>query len=163
MNRLTAAEVSTVHRRSRLPAQRHLPPRRTDPLAHDVVIVDETSMVSLPLMAHLLDAVRPDARLSCWSATPASWRASRPARCWATSPGPPSTPPSPGTAPGGPLAACVSVLVESYRFPAASPVGRFATAVRAGDADGALAVLPTRPLLPSDPAKSPDRVRERRR
>ena len=30
---------------------------------HDVVVVDETSMVSLPLMARLLDAVRPDARL----------------------------------------------------------------------------------------------------
>ena len=36
---------------------------RSNPLPHDVVIVDETSMVSLPLMARLLDAVRPDARL----------------------------------------------------------------------------------------------------
>jgi exodeoxyribonuclease V alpha subunit len=34
-----------------------------NPLTHDVVIVDETSMVSLDLMAKLLDAVRPDARL----------------------------------------------------------------------------------------------------
>ncbi len=33
------------------------------PLPHDLVIVDETSMVSLALMAKLLDAVRPDARL----------------------------------------------------------------------------------------------------
>jgi exodeoxyribonuclease V alpha subunit len=32
-------------------------------LPHDVVIVDETSMVSLSLMARLLEAVRPDARL----------------------------------------------------------------------------------------------------
>lgn len=32
-------------------------------LPHDVVVVDETSMVSLSLMAKLLDAVRPDARL----------------------------------------------------------------------------------------------------
>lgn len=34
-----------------------------NPLPYDVVIVDETSMVSLDLMAKLLDAVRPDARL----------------------------------------------------------------------------------------------------
>jgi exodeoxyribonuclease V alpha subunit len=32
-------------------------------LAHDVVVVDESSMISLTLMARLLDAVRPDARL----------------------------------------------------------------------------------------------------
>ena len=32
-------------------------------LPHDLVVVDETSMVSLPLMARLLDAVRPDATL----------------------------------------------------------------------------------------------------
>lgn len=36
---------------------------RSNPLPHDVVVVDETSMVSLPLMARLLEAVRPDARL----------------------------------------------------------------------------------------------------
>jgi exodeoxyribonuclease V alpha subunit len=33
------------------------------PLPHDVVVIDETSMVSLPLLARLLEAVRPDARL----------------------------------------------------------------------------------------------------
>lgn len=32
-------------------------------LPYDVVVVDETSMVSLPMMARLLDAVRPQARL----------------------------------------------------------------------------------------------------
>jgi exodeoxyribonuclease V alpha subunit len=32
-------------------------------LPHDVVVVDETSMVSLSLMARMLEAVRPDARL----------------------------------------------------------------------------------------------------
>lgn len=34
-----------------------------DPLPHDVIIVDEASMVSLPMMAKLVDAVRDDARL----------------------------------------------------------------------------------------------------
>ncbi|MBS4728735.1 exodeoxyribonuclease V subunit alpha [Mycobacterium sp. SM1] len=36
---------------------------RGNRLPHDVIVVDETSMVSLTLMARLLDAVRPDARL----------------------------------------------------------------------------------------------------
>ena len=36
---------------------------RSNPLPQDVVVVDETSMVSLPMMARLLEAVRPDARV----------------------------------------------------------------------------------------------------
>ncbi len=36
---------------------------RAERLPYDVVVVDETSMVSLPMMARLLDAVRPQARL----------------------------------------------------------------------------------------------------
>ena len=36
---------------------------RLDPLPHDVVIVDETSMVPLSMMARLVEAVRADARL----------------------------------------------------------------------------------------------------
>lgn len=36
---------------------------RDNRLPHDVVVVDETSMLSLTLMARLLEAVRPDARL----------------------------------------------------------------------------------------------------
>ena len=36
---------------------------RTNRLPHDIVVVDETSMVSLTLMTRLLDAVRPNARL----------------------------------------------------------------------------------------------------
>jgi len=63
--RLQALEGSTLHRllgfspgnRTRFRHDRlhHLP--------HDVVVVDETSMVSLSMMARLLDAVRPDARV----------------------------------------------------------------------------------------------------
>jgi len=36
---------------------------RGNRLAHDVIVVDETSMVSLTMMARLLEAVRPGARL----------------------------------------------------------------------------------------------------
>jgi exodeoxyribonuclease V alpha subunit len=63
--RLLGLEASTLHRllgwrpgtRSRF---RH---DRGNRLPHDVVIVDETSMVSLSLMARLVEAVRGDARL----------------------------------------------------------------------------------------------------
>jgi exodeoxyribonuclease V alpha subunit len=62
---LMALQASTLHRllgwrpdsRSRF---RH---NRSQHLPHDVVIVDETSMVSLSLMARLVEAIRPDARL----------------------------------------------------------------------------------------------------
>ncbi|MEV8376032.1 exodeoxyribonuclease V subunit alpha [Kribbella sp. NPDC056861] len=36
---------------------------RTNRLPHDIIVVDETSMVSLTMMARLLEAVRPEARL----------------------------------------------------------------------------------------------------
>ena len=36
---------------------------RSNPLRHDVVVVDETSMVALSMMARLLEALSPDARL----------------------------------------------------------------------------------------------------
>ncbi len=63
--RLGELTASTLHRllgflpgsRSRF---RHHAGNR---LAHDIVVVDESSMISLTLMSRLLDAVRPDARL----------------------------------------------------------------------------------------------------
>ena len=63
--RMHRLEASTLHRllgwrpgtRSRF---RH---DRSNRLPHDIVIVDETSMVSLSLMARLVEAVRADARL----------------------------------------------------------------------------------------------------
>ncbi|MEW6477005.1 MAG: exodeoxyribonuclease V subunit alpha [Actinomycetota bacterium] len=63
--RLLTTHASTLHRllgwqpgnRSRF---RH---HRGNRLPHDVVVVDETSMVSLSQMAKLVEAVRPDARL----------------------------------------------------------------------------------------------------
>ncbi|MEN5074581.1 exodeoxyribonuclease V subunit alpha [Isoptericola cucumis] len=62
-DRTGSPEATTVHRllgyrsatRFRHHAGHHLP--------HDVVVVDETSMVPLSLMARLLESLRPDARL----------------------------------------------------------------------------------------------------
>jgi exodeoxyribonuclease V alpha subunit len=63
--RLAALRGTTLHRllgfnpgnRTRF---RH---DRSNPLRHDVVVVDETSMVALSMMARLLEAIRPEARL----------------------------------------------------------------------------------------------------
>jgi exodeoxyribonuclease V alpha subunit len=63
--RLASAEAATIHRLlHRHPGNssrfRH---DAREPLAHDVVVVDEASMVSLSLMAKLLDALPPASRL----------------------------------------------------------------------------------------------------
>jgi len=62
---LLALEASTLHRLLGWRSGTHSRFRhdRANRLPHDVVIVDETSMVSLSLMARLVEAVRPDARL----------------------------------------------------------------------------------------------------
>jgi exodeoxyribonuclease V alpha subunit len=63
--RLLALDASTLHRLLGWQPGTHSRFRhdRANRLPHDVVIVDETSMVSLSLMARLVEAVRPDARL----------------------------------------------------------------------------------------------------
>jgi exodeoxyribonuclease V alpha subunit len=63
--RLLALDASTLHRLLGWRPGTHSRFRhdRTNRLPHDVVIVDETSMVSLSLMARLVESVRADARL----------------------------------------------------------------------------------------------------
>jgi exodeoxyribonuclease V alpha subunit len=63
--RLLALDASTVHRllQRRAGDAERFRYDRTTRLPHDIVIVDETSMLSLWLMARLTEAVRPDARL----------------------------------------------------------------------------------------------------
>jgi exodeoxyribonuclease V alpha subunit len=62
---LLAMSASTLHRLLgwRPDSQSRFRHHRGNRLPHDVVIVDETSMVSLSQMARLLEAVRPQARL----------------------------------------------------------------------------------------------------
>jgi len=63
--RLLALDASTLHRLlgARLGTRSRFRHDAGNRLPHDVVVVDETSMVSLTMMSRLLDAVRPDARL----------------------------------------------------------------------------------------------------
>jgi exodeoxyribonuclease V alpha subunit len=63
--RLGELQAVTVHRLlgSRPDTSARFWHDRGNRLPHDVIVVDETSMVSLTMMARLLEAVRPDARL----------------------------------------------------------------------------------------------------
>src|SRR5690606_11467975 len=64
-DRLGDPEARTLHRLlgTRQDNSTRFRHHRGNRLPHDVVVVDETSMVSLTMMARLLEAVRPDARL----------------------------------------------------------------------------------------------------
>ncbi|MGO9509442.1 MAG: exodeoxyribonuclease V subunit alpha [Mycobacterium sp.] len=63
--RLSGLQAVTLHRLlgSRPDTSVRFRHHRGNRLPHDVIVVDETSMVSLTMMARLLEAVRPDARL----------------------------------------------------------------------------------------------------
>lgn len=63
--RLSGMQAVTLHRLlgSRPDSSVRFRHHRGNRLPHDVIVVDETSMVSLTMMARLLEAVRPDARL----------------------------------------------------------------------------------------------------
>jgi exodeoxyribonuclease V alpha subunit len=122
---------------------------RTQRLPFDVVVVDETSMVSLTMMARLLDAVRPQARLVLVGDPDqlASVEAGAVLGDLARAPGRPE--PSldaaldeaglPGGLVGGSVINGVVTLRHVWRFGGA--IAEFARAVQAGDADAAVALL----------------------
>ena len=124
--RLGTLEASTVHRllgwrpgsKSRF---RH---DAANPLPHDVVVVDEMSMVSLTLMARLLDAVRVDARLVLVG-DPDQLSSVEAGAVLADITGPAQT--------------SVVRLTHNWRFDGA--IARLADAIRTGDADAAVALL----------------------
>ena len=62
---LAGLQATTLHRLlgSRPDTSARFRHHRDNRLPHDVIVVDETSMVSLTMMARLLEAVRPDAQL----------------------------------------------------------------------------------------------------
>lgn len=106
-----------------------------NPLPYDLIIIDETSMVSLPLMARVLDALRPDARLVL---------VGDPGQLASVEAGTVLSDLVLGAS-GGPLSDCITELVVSRRFPPGSPLDLLAQAVRRGDATAALAVLEQTP------------------
>ena len=101
---------------------------RTNRLPHDVVVVDETSMVSLTMMARLLEAVRPDAKLLLVGDPDQSASVDAGAVLADLVDG--------LGARGG---AGVATLHTAYRF--GESIGALAAAIRTGDADAAVEVL----------------------
>jgi exodeoxyribonuclease V alpha subunit len=131
---LRAVEATTIHRllgwRDGV-AFRH---DRHDPLTADIVVVDEASMVSLPLMAKLLDAVRADARLVLVG-DPHQLASIEAGAVLGDLVG--------GALDGapGPLAPHVVVLDRIHRYATDSPIAALADAVRTGRTDDVLALL----------------------
>jgi exodeoxyribonuclease V alpha subunit len=124
---LAGMHATTLHRLlgSRPDTSARFRHNRSNRLPHDVIVVDETSMVSLTMMARLLEAVRPEARLILVGDPDqlASVEA------------------------GAVLAdlvdgldeAKIAALRTSHRF--GRSIGILASAIRDGDADGAVEVL----------------------
>ncbi|OYN90911.1 exodeoxyribonuclease V subunit alpha [Parenemella sanctibonifatiensis] len=122
--------AKTIHRLlgSRFDSFVHGP---DNPIPHDIVVVDETSMVSIPLLAQLLTSVRPSARLILIGdpdqLTPVGVGAVL-AHTVAASARPESA-----------VSGRVVTLERTWRFDGA--IAALARAVQSGDADTAVAVL----------------------
>jgi exodeoxyribonuclease V alpha subunit len=101
---------------------------RGNRLPHDVVIVDETSMVSLSMMARLVEAVRPDARLIL---------VGDPGQLTSIEAGVVLSDIVAGA--GGDVAAGIVVLDRVHRF--GGGIAHLAEAIRAGDGDATVAAL----------------------
>ncbi|MEI8002370.1 MAG: exodeoxyribonuclease V subunit alpha [Actinomycetes bacterium] len=107
-----------------------------DPLPYDLVILDETSMVSLPLMAHLLAALRPTTGLVLVGDPDQLVSIEAGAVL-----GDIIAPVRDGHADGHVLRNHVVVLDRSYRFGDRADIVGLADAIRTGDADAAVALL----------------------
>ncbi|HEX7369265.1 MAG TPA: exodeoxyribonuclease V subunit alpha [Rhodanobacteraceae bacterium] len=101
---------------------------RATPLPFDVIVVDEVSMVDLPLMAKLVDATAPDARLILLG-DPDQLSAVEAGNVLGA---------LVEAARSGPLADCHVALTHSHRFEADSGLAELARAIACGDADAAL-------------------------
>jgi len=109
---------------------------RHNPLPHDLVIIDETSMVSLPLMDALLSAVRPSARIVLVG-DPDQLASIEAGSVMGDIVGPRE----PSASDDHPLAGHVITLTRSRRFDEDSPLGNLASAIRSGDATKAVEIL----------------------
>ncbi len=134
---LSATVPTTIHRLLGARGRSGFRHDRDDPVPYDLVIVDETSMVSLPLLSRLLDAVRPDARLVLVG-DPFQLTSIEAGTVMGDVVGPEGDHTGVGT---GPLSGRVTELVRGHRFAAGSATASLALAIRTGDADAVIELL----------------------
>jgi exodeoxyribonuclease V alpha subunit len=129
---LLALPASTIHRLLgwRPGSNSRFRHDRDQHLAHDVVIVDETSMVSLSLMARLIEALRSGARLILVG-DPAQLASIEAGAVLGDIVGPARADATAGEG--------IVVLDRMHRF--GGGIAALATAIRAGDGDGVMALL----------------------
>jgi exodeoxyribonuclease V alpha subunit len=132
---LRRTEAETLHRL--LGAHAGGKPRfdHSNPLSNALVVVDETSMVSLPMMARLLDAVRSDATLVLVG-DPYQLASVEAGAVLGEIVGPRATGPA-----NGPLGPGIVLLEHNYRFGPGSEIAALADAIRLGNADLAVDLL----------------------
>jgi exodeoxyribonuclease V alpha subunit len=134
---MLALEGSTLHRLlgRRPDSNSRFRHDRRQRLPHDVVIVDETSMVSLSLMARLVEAIRPSTRLVLVG-DPGQLASIEAGAVLGDIVGPAL----PGrTSPATPLAERIVILEHGHRF--GGTIAALAAAVRRGDTEEALELL----------------------
>ncbi|WP_145931113.1 exodeoxyribonuclease V subunit alpha [Immundisolibacter cernigliae] len=147
------ASVPTLHRLLGLRPDGSARHDADHPLSCDLLLIDEASMVDLPLLARTLRALPAAARLillgdpnQLASVEAGAVLGELCAGAGAYSPAAAARLESatgdavPGAGPGG-ISDAVAVLEHSYRFAGGGAIGRLAAAVNAGDAQGALDVL----------------------
>jgi exodeoxyribonuclease V alpha subunit len=130
------AEVTTIHRLLGVkPGTASCRYNRKNRLTCDVLVVDEASMVDLPLMARLLEALPDSARVILLGDSDqlASVEAGAVLADICAGPAAPSA--------GGPDRPAVVQLTRSYRFGRDSGIGNLSRLVNAGDGEAALDLL----------------------
>ncbi|MEA2156782.1 MAG: exodeoxyribonuclease alpha subunit [Solirubrobacteraceae bacterium] len=137
---LLALQASTLHRLLGWRPDSHSRFRhhRAQRLPHDVVIVDETSMVSLSLMARLVESVRPDARLVLVG-DPGQLASIEAGAVLGDIVGPAGGGDLGAGASGSTIGDGIVVLDRVHRF--GGGIARLAEAIRHGDADAVMEVL----------------------
>ena len=134
---IRAVEPSTIHRLLGYRDGIRFRHDHDNPLPHDLVVLDETSMVSLPLMARLLDALREEARLVLVG-DPFQLASVEAGAVLGDIVGPVARTEGPVE---GPLAEGITMLTRTHRFAEQSGIHALASAVRHEDLDAVLGVL----------------------